>query len=118
MSNATKAAEVIADAATPAVETAMKIGEAIAENVGQPVEVVFEVIQKTPLNVKKAAIITAGVIVLGGLAAGGYVLWKRNKAKGVKVINGETVDTSVDDELNDMLKAEEAASNSKSKNQK
>lgn len=112
MSN--KAAEVIADAATPAVETAMQIGEKIAESIGQPVEVVFEVIQKTPLNVKRTALIVGGLVVTGALAGAGYWYWTKKRAPK-KVINGEIIDNNVDEELNEMIKNEASQTNGSKK---
>lgn len=99
-----KTAEIIADAATPAVESAMEIGKSIAETLDKPVEVVFEVIQKTPLNVKKAAAIAGGVLVLGALTGAGYWYWTKKK-RAKKVIMGEVVETdeSTEEELQTMI---------------
>ena len=109
-----KAAEVIADAATPAVETAMQIGEKIAEKLDKPVEVVFEIIEKTPMNTKKVALIAAGLITTGVLAGAGYWYWSKKK-RAKAVILGEVVEDKVDEELDNLIKAEEAAAAASSK---
>lgn len=103
-----KAAEVIADAATPAVETAMEIGKSIADTLDKPVEVVFEVIQKTPLNVKKAAAITAGLLAVGALAGTGYWYWNK-KRRGKTIIEGQVVDTDPEEELTTMINEQRKA---------
>jgi len=103
MSTATKAAEIIADAATPAVETAMKVGEALASTLDKPVEVVFEIVERTPPN-KKVLLAAAGAVLLATTVGAGWYVWNKKKAKKV-VIEGDVVVT--DEEIDNLFKNEE-----------
>jgi nitrogen fixation-related uncharacterized protein len=108
---ATKAAEVIAESAAPAVETAMQIGEALADKVQAPVEVVFEVIQKTPVNGKRLAIVgAAAVFVAVGAGAGAY-WWSRKKNKA----DDSAVEETINEAERIVVEAENAPKASKTK---